>query len=216
MADILREIDEELQRERMLALWEKYKKLVIGLVVALLIATASYSAWKEHTEAAKIKQSGALHEILTSTSRSDKEKLESLQGFLTQFPNAKQTIPARLIISNLHARAGDVPQAVSVLENIAQDKSVPGHMQQYAGLMALHLQLDTGEASALHKKLEPFMAAGAPWRHTAVAMRGALFAKSGDLEQARQYFTALADDKETPTKLQEYARDMANYYATKR
>ncbi len=216
MADLLREIDEELQRERMLALWSKYKTLVMTLVLGLVVGTASYSAWQEHTATAKIKRSVALYDMLASKTGSERDKLESLQGFMGEFPGKGQTIMARFVAADIHVRAGALPQAVAMLESVALDKTVSDLLRQYAGVLAIQVQLDTGDAAELRKKLEPFAAEGRPWRYAALAMQGMLLAKGGDLAAAEKIFAALADNPAAPGSLGEYASDLSNYYATKR
>lgn len=215
MADLLREIDEELQREHMMALWAKYKQVVLTLALALVVGTASYSAWQDHSKVEKTKRSVALYDIMSRSKITEAEKLEALQGFVREFQGKGQAIIARFVISDIQARSGALPQAVATLENVAQDQTVPELMRKYAGFQALQLQIDTGDAAMLRQKLEPFLAAGEPWRFSAKALQGLLLAKNGDSVQANAIFSALVKDDDAPTSVREYAHELAAYYATK-
>mgnify|MGYP002621900059 FL=1 len=48
MADIFREIDEELRQDNLKRVWARYRYLIVGGVTALLLGTAGYVGWKEY------------------------------------------------------------------------------------------------------------------------------------------------------------------------
>ncbi len=48
VSDIFREIDEELRRDNLLKLWQRYGKYVIALAVVLVVATALVVGWREY------------------------------------------------------------------------------------------------------------------------------------------------------------------------
>jgi hypothetical protein len=215
MTDLLREIDEELERERMFALWAKYKSLILTLACGLIIGTASYTAWQDHTQTENTKRSIALFDIMARTTQPEAEKLEALQSYGHTYKNEGQAILAQFLAAELLMRSKQVPQAVAALEKLAQDKSLSDVMQQYAGLMAIQLQLDTGDAVVLHQKIAPLTAPGQPWRFSALTMKALLLARDGDRAQAQAIFAAMEKDKEAPSAMRSYVHDLAVYYATK-
>ncbi|MBY0272983.1 MAG: tetratricopeptide repeat protein [Alphaproteobacteria bacterium] len=46
MSDFLRELEEDIQEEKILNLWHKYGNYLIGLALAIIIATAGYTLWR--------------------------------------------------------------------------------------------------------------------------------------------------------------------------
>ena len=50
MADIFQEIEEDLKRERVEVLWEKYGNWVIGAAVAIVLATAGIKGWGSYQQ----------------------------------------------------------------------------------------------------------------------------------------------------------------------
>ena len=46
MSDIFHEVDEELRRERLGKLWDRYGIFVIGAAVAIVLATAGHRGWQ--------------------------------------------------------------------------------------------------------------------------------------------------------------------------
>ena len=51
MADIFREVDEDIRRERYAKLWKAYGRYVIGAALALVIGVAATIGWREYTRA---------------------------------------------------------------------------------------------------------------------------------------------------------------------
>ena len=45
MSDFLRELEEDIKEERIVNLWRKYGNLVIGIALAIVIGTVSYTLW---------------------------------------------------------------------------------------------------------------------------------------------------------------------------
>src|SRR5580658_1726536 len=48
VSDIFREIDEELRRDNLLKLWQRYGRYVIGVVIFALLVTGGIVAWRNH------------------------------------------------------------------------------------------------------------------------------------------------------------------------
>ncbi|RMD61147.1 MAG: hypothetical protein D6826_10685, partial [Alphaproteobacteria bacterium] len=48
MADIFKEVDEELRRESLEKIWKKYGAWIIAAAVALILAVAGYQAWQAY------------------------------------------------------------------------------------------------------------------------------------------------------------------------
>ncbi|HKS89763.1 MAG TPA: tetratricopeptide repeat protein, partial [Stellaceae bacterium] len=48
MSDIFREIEDELRRDNLLKLWQRYGKYLIAAVVVLLLIAGAIVAWRDH------------------------------------------------------------------------------------------------------------------------------------------------------------------------
>src|SRR5215472_7652462 len=48
VSDIFREIDEELRRDNLLKLWQRYYRYIIGVVVLALVIAGAIVAWRNH------------------------------------------------------------------------------------------------------------------------------------------------------------------------
>ena len=58
MSDIIREVDEELRRERMMKLWERYGIYVVAVAVLVVVAVGGWRVWEWYStrEAGKVQR----------------------------------------------------------------------------------------------------------------------------------------------------------------
>lgn len=60
MNEFLREIQEDIQREKWMTLWERYGKFAIALVVAIVVTVSAFKAWQAYDEKQAQKATSAL------------------------------------------------------------------------------------------------------------------------------------------------------------
>jgi hypothetical protein len=214
MSDILREIDEELQREHMAKLWRKYQYVIVGVIALLVFGTASHSAWRAHKDQAEVNRSVALGSLGTDDSMKVEAKIESYQAFARMNQGTGQAVLAQMTAIGGLIHAKKTEEALKALDGLANDQTAPKMAQDYARVVRVELMLDTGNPVQLRQQLEPLAAEGQPWRFTARMMQGALFGKHGDHAKAKEIFKAISLDMTAPTTMRDEAKLLANYYAT--
>jgi hypothetical protein len=214
MSDLLREIDEELQREHMAALWHKYKIPTLGFIALLVLGTASYSAWQDHKIATATKRSVALSTVLGTTTMTDPQKSEAFLAFATSNAGSGQAALARMAAINALLRDHKTAAAVQELDVLANDATAPSIARDYARLSKISVQFEQADPAQLRQQLAPLAADGQPWRYMARLLQGALLAKTGEPKMAQAVFGTLAEDQAAPTTLREQAKILARYYAT--
>ena len=217
MADILREIDEELERERMASLWHKHKIAIFVVLGLIVFGTASYSAWTHHNTTRDVTLSVALGKITDKPGASDEEKLEGFLAFANANKGTGQGVLARMSAAGIMMDMGDARtgDAVRELGLIINDPVAPALTRDFARLQRAALQLGTGDIAQLRQELGPLAAEGQPWRFTARMLQGSLFARAGEYATAQSIFKALGEDAQAPVNLKDNARMLALYYSTK-
>src|SRR6478609_11198215 len=78
MADIFREIDEEVRRDKAAALWKKYGNLLIGLAVAAVVAVAAWQVWLYREQQASQAVGARLEEALRASRDNRGAEAESI------------------------------------------------------------------------------------------------------------------------------------------
>jgi hypothetical protein len=213
MADYLRdaisrEIDEELRREQLLKLWDKYGVYVLVAALAMILAVAGWKGYEyrraQANEAASNQYFLALGEL--ATKRTDAAQ-KALEGIAATGPSGYSAL-ARLRLAAQDAADGNTLDAVSAYHQIAKDKGVDSILQDYARLQIAMLKFDTVTFPELRNQLSPLANDRSPWRYSARELLGMGALNAGWPHEARNHFQRLLSDRATPPGIAERARMM--------
>jgi hypothetical protein len=79
MTDFFSELEEDIREERILNLWRKYGNYLIGLAIAIVIATAGYTLWKYFIHKSHLQAQVSFSKAVDLMKQGKKE--EALQAF---------------------------------------------------------------------------------------------------------------------------------------
>lgn len=207
MADIFREVDEDLRREKAQEIWRKYGLYFLAAAIVLVLATAAVVAWREWRQS-QLRAEGAQLVAATELAAKDQQKaVESLSAFAGQASDGYAVL-ARLDEAALRVKQGDTAGAAAVYEKVAADTGVPGTYRDIAVVMLALNTLDTAEPKAMVARLAPITAADNPMRFSALELTALLERKGGDEAKAKEIFRKLGEDVAAPGPLRERAREM--------
>jgi hypothetical protein len=208
---IFQEIDEDLERQRMEALWKKYGGWIIAAAAIVVLGTASYTAWGSWRTGQDQKATSALIDILAKPPAESDKEIAALQSFAAQNHGDTQGTFAQLHAASLAAKNNDPKKAVEIYDAIAGDTKADPAFRQLADLFSVQAQMDTGDPVSLQKRLQPLLADNAPWRFSAMEMDAFLALRAGDKAKAKQLFTELSQDASAPQSIVARATDMARF-----
>ncbi len=206
MTDLFREVDESLREDRLKTALRRYGPIALALVLTLILGIVGWNLWQGR----QIQQDQARTAELVSAvalAESDPEAAADALAALFEGSGGQATL-AGLHEAALRAEAGDGETAVLIYRRIAADPAVDPLWADLARLLAVMHELDTGEPAALRAELEPLMAEGAAWRHSARELEAVLSLRLGDEAAAREGFTRLAEDPEAPAGIRERAGEL--------
>jgi hypothetical protein len=163
VSDIFQEVDEEVRREQLKRLWERYGTLLIAsciLVVAGVGAWRGYGWW----EAKQAAQSGAAFEQAVSLAQAGKHQdAEAAFAKLATDGTAGYRVLARFREAAELAPT-DSKAAVNAYDQIAADKNAGQAIQDLAAVRAGFLLVDSAPFSEIRTRLEPLTAADRTFR----------------------------------------------------
>jgi hypothetical protein len=215
MADIFREVDEAVREDRAKQLWRRYGRLIVAAVVIILGATAGYVWWQDYRSGQMQQATVALAAALNRTGGSAIEGADALRSVAATAEGGVAML-ARLYEAALLADAGDREAAVAVYARVAEDPDVERLWRDYALLMAVLHQLDTGEPATLTATLAPLVEPGNPWSYTARELVGLLAVRQGERSRAAEVFAELAEDQNAPAGVRARADDLAGWLGADR
>ena len=205
---LAREIDEELRREQLLKLWERYGIHVIAAAVLIIAGIGGYKYY-EHRRAAAAEAAGASLIAATREAGQNKnaEAQKALESIAANAP-AGYALIARLRLAAAEREAGKTAEAAAAFEAIAKESSVDPLLTDYAQLQAAMLRLDSASWTDMQNWLNGLAADGNAWRFSARELLGLAAQKAGKTDEARAEFTRLLSDRGTPPGIAERARIM--------
>jgi hypothetical protein len=198
VSDIFNEIDEEIRRERLNKLWQRYGSYVIALCVLVI---AGVGAWRgyEWWQAKQAAQAGAAFEQAVTLAAAGKhQEAEAAFAKLATDGTAGYRVLARLRDAAELTRT-DPKAAVGAYDRIASDKTAGQVIQDLAEVRAGFLLVDTAPYSEIRTRLEPLTAPERAFRHSAREILALSAWKAGDMTAARQWADMIITDPQTPS-----------------
>jgi hypothetical protein len=204
VSELFDEVDEEVRREQLKKLWDKYSIYFIALMVLIVAAVGGWRGY-QYLEAKKAAEAGAAFEKAVELSEQNKhaEAEAAFTELAAKAPWGYRTL-ARLRAA-AEAGARDPKAAVKMYDDIAADSSAGAEQQALAKLRAAGLLIDTAGYTEIRQRLEASAAAGSIFRHSAREMLALSAWRNGDEAAARKWLDAIAEDGETPPGLRSRA-----------
>ena len=204
MSELFDEVDEEVRREQLKKLWDRYSIYIIAAALLIIAAVAGWRGY-EYLEAQKAAEAGAAFD--TALDLAEQNKHAEAQA---AFDKLATTAPAGYrMLARLRA-AGEVaasdPQAGAKLyDELAADRSIGAEQQDLARIRAAGLLLDTDSYPNMLQRLEAATKPDATFRHTARELLALSAWRANDITSARQWLDMIASDGETPAAMRSRA-----------
>lgn len=206
--ELFREVDEELQRDKLLALWKRWGGLATGAVLVLVVGVAGWQGWEwwQARQAAEAARGFAAAEAPLAQGR-PAEAAAALRSFAGGAPAGVASV-ARLHAAAAALEAGDRETGLAVLGSLAEDGSADPMLRDLAVVLAASMEIDTAEPSAVIARLEPLAADGGAWRHLARELIAVAALRAGEQERAVKTLRSLADDAQSPPGVSQRSREL--------
>jgi len=198
VADIFREVDEEVRREQLKKLWQRYGNYAIA---AFIVIVAAVGAWRGYDwwQAKKAGESGAAFEAAVTLAEAGKsQEADAAFAKLAADGTAGYRVLARLREAAELGRT-NAKDGVKAYDEIVADKSAGQVIQDLAAVRAGLLLVDTAPYAEMRELLEPLTAADRTFRHSARETLALSAWKSGDMAAARQWADMIITDPQSPT-----------------
>lgn len=205
MSDIFKEVDEDIRRDQLHKLWDRYGAYVIGLAVLIVLGTAGYRGW-EYWQHRQAQASGDrfVAAIQLSEDGKHEEAIAALEALKADGYGGYPAL-AGFRIAAEEAAAGNQTDAVAEYDTIAASNS-PQLIRDLARLRAALVLADSASLADLQDRIGDLASTGNPWRHSAREILGLAAYRTDDLGTARDYFTQIVEDQETPQDMRQRAQ----------
>jgi hypothetical protein len=197
VSDIFQEVDEEVRREQLKKLWERYGGYFIAACIAVVIGVGAWRGY-EWWQAKQAAQSGAAFEQAVTLAESGKHQ-EAAAAFAKL---ASDGTPGYRVLARLRQAAElaatDRKSAVADYDAIATDNRVGQVVQDLAAVRGSFLLVDSAPYSEILQRLEPLTAPDRAFRHSAREILALSAWKAGDMAAAHRWTEMIMSDPQTP------------------
>jgi hypothetical protein len=200
VSDIFREVDEEVRREQMKRLWDRYGLLIVAAAVLVVVAVGAWRGYQWYA-AKKAAESSAAYDSALQLAQ-DGKHAEAAVAFAKI---AAKGTPAYRSLARLRegeemaARDGDA--AVAIFDAVAADSANSRLLRDLATIRAGFVLVDKASFADISRRLEPLAQPSGPFRHTARELLALSAWRSGDMATARRWGEAALSDPEAPASL---------------
>ena len=206
----VREVDENLRRDRMNELAKKYSGWITAVVILFLGAAGGYIYWQNH----RVEQSGkqveqlshVFAEIGAGNSSAAPKQLDELAN------SGSKAVRASALFTRaaLALQQNDVKLATAKYREIAGDDGLPKPYRDAALIRQTALEFDSLKPEEVIARLKPLAQPGNPWFGSAGEMTAMALIKQGKKPEAGQMFARIARDKQVPETLRARAVQIAS------
>ena len=212
MADIFHEVDEEVRRERLQKLWDRYS---IYIIAAAVVIVAGIGGWRgyEWYIGKQAAAAGAKFEAALTLSEAGKsaEAAEEFNKLAAQAPAGYHVLARFRAAAELSKTKPE--DAAKAYDALAADSSLGTTLQDLATVRAAVLRVDSAPLADMQKALTPLAEPGRPFRHTARELLALSAWHHQDFATARRYIDMITIDPDSPPLMRTRAEMLSSLIA---
>ena len=207
---LFREVDEEVRREQINKIWQRYGTLIMAACFGVVIAVAGLKGW-QWWQRHQAEQAGlAWYEVseLLAAGRTDEARGQLARIAAGGHPGYSAL--ARFEQAATLAEAGSRTEALAALDALAADGRLNRPMRDLARVRAAYLVADTASVADLEARLAGLDAATSPWRNAVREVIALAAWRAGDYAAADRAVRAILADPAAPANLVTRAQLLAS------
>ncbi len=192
-----KEVDDEVRRERMHALWKAYGKYLISMVVGVVLVVAGREGWSEYKRTTEEGHAAVFAEAVTAAALVEDPTSIWTDAEADTGPSYGALGQLRLAASLLDASKTD--EALAVYKALSTDSTADIRFRELATLnSAIIISDKKNDAATARSLLSSISQKGKIWYHSATEQLAILDIVEGNLDAALNKISQLENDPQTP------------------
>lgn len=193
MADIFREVDEDLRRDRLKAIWDRYGTLIVVVAAIVVLGVGGWRGWQYYeSRAAAAAGDGYMAAATLAEDGKIEEARKAFAALAADAPAGYRTI-ARLREADEAAKA-DKATALRLYRAVVDDAGADAMLRDAARIRGAYVAVDAGTPEDVKALAEPLTRSDTGWTALAREALGLAAFKAGDHENARRQFEAIVSN----------------------
>lgn len=200
---LAKEVDAELKNDQIRELWQKYRFLLFGLIVAIIatvIGCELYDSWQSKLRTAESDKFETA--VLTAYQGQPDVALNNLTELSETGKTAYQYL-ADLKQAGILIGQGKQTEAFALLKKLMNDTSVPDDLRSVARLSLAGHQMDTANPSDIQALLQPLLSAQNPFYGSAAELMALTYLKQNNPEGAKNIINQALNSEVVPVNMKQ-------------
>ena len=197
----VREVDENLRRDRLRDSAKKYSGWLIAFVVLFLAASGGWIFWQDYRAKQSEKAVDDLAQVYTAIAKGQIGTAPGQLDTLSKDHSKGVRASAMFGRAAVAVQQDNTKLAIDKYREIAADTSLPAPFRDLATIRQTALEFDSLKPDQVIARLAPLAKPGNPWFGSAGEMTGMALIKQGKNAEAGRLFGAIAKDKQVPDSL---------------
>lgn len=205
----LREVDENLRRDRARDVARRYGKWIALGVVLFLAAVAGWLYWQERQRQAAAQESEQLAEVYRQIGSGNVKGAGPRLGALASEGTDVTRASALFAAAAVALEQNDRKTAIDKFRAVQADSGLPDPYRDMALVRLTTLEFDQLKPEEVIARMEPLAKAGEPWFGSAGELTAMALLRQNKKAEAGRLFAAIAFDRQAPETIRARAVQLA-------
>src|SRR5690606_14208839 len=135
----IREVNEEIRKEQVKALWDRHGTALVALVVLILVGTCGYVGYRYWDETRANRSGDAYSQALALADSGTSDEALAALADLEKDGYGADPLLARMRAATVKVEKGDIAAAIQDFDAVAADNAIPAVLRDMARLRAAWL-----------------------------------------------------------------------------
>lgn len=210
---LFREVDEEVRRQKVQELWNRWGNLFIAISLAVIVLVAGYKGW-QYWELKRSEE--AARDYFAAVQLADQGKsADAAKKFAEVASGGHQgyAFLARMNMAAELAASGKKDEAVKIYDEIASAAGLDPNLRNAARLRAALLLVDTAGRDDIIKRVGSLNTPDNVWRNEAREILALAAYRANDYSEADRLMSEVVVDQDAPPNLRQRAQVMISLLA---
>jgi len=216
MSDVFREVDEDLRRERLKQVWDRYGLLLLAAAVLIVVAVAVFVFLDSRRQGQAEAEGDRYYAALELLRTGDAAGANAAFAAIAADGRGGYPVLASLNAATALAVSGDTTRAVAAFDAIANNTTVNGAVRDVARIRAAMLLADSASVAEIRDRLTTLSQAEGPFRPLALEIMAITAMREGEYDTAIGWLATLAGDANATQEAQARASQLFSLILSRR
>jgi len=210
----LREVDDELRRDEMLHLWQRWGRWIIAAVIGALLVFGGVLWWRQHQDDLAAERGEKLDAALVDLTAGRQASAGASLAALAASDGAGYRGVAKLAQANAALAKDDLKTAAAKFGEVANDETAPQPLRELALIRQTSVEFDRIKPETVVQRLAPLAVKGSPWFGSAGELVAVADVRMGKRDMAVRMLRNMASDNDVPESIRQRAVQLADVLST--